>query len=113
MDDCLFCKIIAKKIPAKFEFENEALAVIQDIDPKAPTHLLVIPKRHIACVSDVTETDINLLGNLVYCAGELARKKGLEDGFRLIFNNGPQAGQTVFHVHLHLLGGRPMSWPPG
>ena len=113
MEDCLFCKILAKKIPANFEYESISLAAIHDINPQAPTHILVMPKKHIARISDVGEGDGKLLGEMVLCAKELARKRKLEEGYRLVFNNGPKAGQSVFHIHLHLLGGRLMSWPPG
>lgn len=112
-DDCLFCKIIARKIQAKFEYEDGSIVAIQDINPKAPVHLLVIPKKHIAQISQAETTDSKLFGDMVLCAKELANRKKLEEGYRLIFNNGLKAGQSVFHVHLHLLGGRTMSWPPG
>ena len=113
MSDCLFCKIVAKKIPSKIEFENDTLIAIQDINPKAPTHLLVIPKKHISKVSELAASDGPLIGELILCAKEIAHQKGIENGFRLVFNNGAEAGQTVFHIHLHLLGGRRMTWPPG
>ena len=113
MSDCLFCRIIQKQIPAKFEYENETLVVIQDINPQAPTHLLLIPKQHIAQLNDADVSDARLIGELILCAKELAQKKRITDGYRLVFNNGAKAGQSVFHVHLHLLGGRIMTWPPG
>lgn len=113
MSDCLFCKIIDRKIPAKFEYEDSSIVAIQDINPKAPTHLLVIPRKHIAQLSDAHEEDAGLVGHLILRAKELAAERKLEDGYRLILNNGPKAGQSVFHVHLHLLGGRVMTWPPG
>ena len=113
VNDCLFCRVIAKEIPAKFEYENDSLVAIQDINPKAPVHLLVIPKKHIARVSDLEEKDRLLMGELIICTKKLAAEKKLEEGFRIVFNNGPKAGQSVFHIHLHLLGGRNMTWPPG
>lgn len=113
MSECLFCKVIAKNIPSKVEFENDALLAIQDINPQAPTHVLVLPKKHIARISDVDRKDALLIGDLILCARDIAQRKGLEEGYRLVFNNGPEAGQSVFHVHLHLLGGRRLRWPPG
>ena len=113
MGDCLFCKIVGKEIPSKLEFESDSLIAFHDINPQAPTHLLVVPKKHIARVSETDSSDGALIGELVLTARDIAKKKGLENGYRLVFNNGPEAGQTVFHVHLHLLGGRRMTWPPG
>lgn len=112
-EDCIFCRVVEKKLPAQFEYEDETLVAIQDINPQAPVHLLVIPKRHIPKLNEASEADRLLLGNLIYRAKELARARRIEDGFRLVFNNGSKAGQSVFHVHLHLLGGRNMHWPPG
>lgn len=113
MNDCLFCKIIGKSIPAKIAFEDDSLVAIHDINPQAPTHLLIIPKRHIDRISHCEGSDSEIFGNLILVAKRLAQQNGIEDGFRLVFNNGTKAGQSVFHVHLHLLGGRKMSWPPG
>jgi histidine triad (HIT) family protein len=112
MSTCLFCKIITKEIPAKIEFENNSFVVIHDIHPQAPTHLLLIPKKHIAKVSDAGNSDEKLMGALLLQAQETAKQNNLQD-YRLVVNNGSEAGQTVFHIHLHLLGGRPMTWPPG
>jgi histidine triad (HIT) family protein len=112
MKDCLFCKIIEKQIPSKIECENEQFVIIQDINPQAPTHLLVIPKEHVAQISDARDEHQQLLGALVLGARNWAGHKKLE-GYRLVFNNGAEAGQTVFHIHLHLLAGRRMKWPPG
>ncbi len=112
-DDCLFCRIVSKKIPAKIEFENDSMVVIQDINPQAPVHLLLIPKKHIAEIAHMTENERVLIGDLIFRAKELARERKLEVGYRLVFNNGRKAGQSVFHVHLHLLAGRAMTWPPG
>ena len=112
-DDCIFCKIIAKQIPAKVEFENDSVIVIQDINPQAPVHLLLIPKKHIAEVANMSESDRAMIGDLIFRAKEMARERKLEEGYRLVFNNGVKAGQSVFHIHLHLLAGRVMKWPPG
>ena len=112
-DDCLFCRIISKQIPAKVEFENDSMVAIHDINPQAPVHLLLIPKKHMTEVAQIAENDRALLGDLIFRAKELARERKLEEGYRLVFNNGPKAGQSVFHVHLHLLAGRTMKWPPG
>lgn len=114
MSDCIFCKIINREIPSTIVYENEDILGFKDISPKAPHHLLFIPKKHIAKVSDSTQDDILLLGKIIYAAKEYAEQIGLsEKGYRLVFNNGEGAGQAVFHIHLHLLGGRTMSWPPG
>ena len=113
MNDCIFCQIIAKKIQAKFEYESDSLIAMQDVNPQAPVHLLIIPKKHIARISESEGTETSLLGSMILCAKELAREKQIEDGFRLVLNNGAKAGQSVFHIHLHLLGGRKMNWPPG
>jgi histidine triad (HIT) family protein len=111
---CLFCDIVAGKIPARKVHEDETTLAFHDINPQAPTHILIIPKRHITAVTDLTEGDDALLGALVRRAAELAKAQGLgERGFRLVFNCGPDAGYSVFHVHLHLLGGRVQGWPPG
>lgn len=112
MSDCLFCKIIDKKIPAKIELEERDLLAIHDINPQAPTHILVIPKTHIAKVDEIEKNQVALVGELIDAARRIAKSKNLSD-YRLVFNNGARAGQSVFHIHLHLLGGRPMHWPPG
>lgn len=113
MDDCLFCRIIAKKLPAKMAYEDDTLVAIHDINPQAPVHILVIPKRHIGRVSEAGKPEQALLGEMVLTAGRIAREQGIEKGYRLVINNGAEAGQSVFHIHLHLLGGRAMHWPPG
>jgi histidine triad (HIT) family protein len=111
---CIFCEIIAGRIPAKKAYEDDACLAFHDIQPQAPVHILVIPKRHIASLLDANEAEDALLGSLVRVARDLAREHGLgERGFRLVFNYGPEAGYSVFHVHLHLLGGRLLGWPPG
>lgn len=112
--DCLFCKIIDRKIPAQFVHEDEYAVAIQDISPQAPVHLLVIPRKHLVALSDATAQDEPLLGHLLIVAAELARERGLEaQGYRTVINDGRGAGQTVFHLHVHVLGGRPFHWPPG
>ncbi|MDP3919830.1 MAG: histidine triad nucleotide-binding protein [Candidatus Omnitrophota bacterium] len=112
MSDCLFCKISNKEIPAKVEYEDDDLIVIHDINPQAAVHILLIPKRHIDRIDALQDGDAGLMGTLLIRAKDLAQKNGWED-FRLVFNNGAAAGQTVFHIHMHLLTGRPMGWPPG
>jgi histidine triad (HIT) family protein len=112
--NCLFCKIINKEIPAKILYENDTVLAFEDVNPQAPVHILVIPKKHIATTLDVTEEDNALIGELLQVANSLAREKGVADrGFRTVMNCNSDAGQTVFHIHLHLLAGRPMNWPPG
>jgi len=114
MDDCLFCKIIARKIPAAIEYEDDSVLIFKDISPQAPVHCLAIPKRHIAGAGELKTqgTDDILAGDVLLKAAAYARSQGLTD-YRLVVNNGPQAGQTVFHLHVHLLSGRAMHWPPG
>lgn len=113
MEKTIFAKIIDREIPADIVFEDDRVLVFKDINPAAPTHVLVIPKKPIAKVEDMTEADEPLLGHMVYVATQVARDLGLEGGYRLVMNNGNEGGQTVFHIHLHVLGGRPMHWPPG
>lgn len=114
MTTCVFCRISKKEIPAKIIFEDDDCLAFEDIHPKAPVHLLVIPKRHIESLNDMGADDETLLGHLVFIAKELALERGIEKtGYRTVINTGPNAGQSVFHIHLHLLAGRPMLWPPG
>jgi histidine triad (HIT) family protein len=114
MTDCLFCKIARREIPATLVYEDERVAAFQDLDPQAPTHILLIPKRHIATLNDLSTEDDQLVGELVRRAGAIAAERGLSaGGYRTVFNTNRDAGQTVFHIHLHLLGGRAMTWPPG
>ena len=110
--DCLFCSIVAGEIPAKKIFEDSVSIAFADIHPQAPTHFLVIPKKHIASLVHAGESDKEMLGHLTLVAAELA-KKSLSKGFRIVVNTGAEGGQTVDHLHLHVLGGRPMHWPPG
>jgi len=111
MPDCLFCKIVNREIPASIVYEDESILAFNDINPQAPTHLLVVPKRHIATLNDLTPDDDRLVGEVIRRAAALARDRGI-GGFRTVFNTNREAGQTVFHIHLHLLGGRSMHWPP-
>ncbi len=114
MSDCIFCKIIAGQIPAKKVYEDELMVAIEDIAPKAPLHLLLLPKRHFSNCLDMEQQDEATVGHLLRVAGHLARERGLDQGgFRLVQNNGADAGQTVFHLHIHLLAGREFAWPPG
>ena len=114
MDDCLFCNIVAGTIPAETMYQDADVTVFKDINPAAPVHMLVIPNQHIAAINEADETDQALLGRLLLVANRIARQQGLTtDGFRYVINTGDHGGQTVFHLHLHLLGGRPLRWPPG
>ena len=112
--DCLFCKISSGEIPADIVFENESTVAFRDISPQAPTHVLIIPRKHIATINDLDSEDANLIGQLFLAAAAVARNEGIaESGYRVTMNCNADAGQTVFHLHLHLLGGRQMTWPPG
>ena len=113
MSKTLFEKIIDREIPADIIFEDELSIVIKDISPQAPTHLLIIPKKVIPKLSDSTTEDQSILGHLMLVAGQIADQLGLDETFRLVVNNGAKAGQSGFHLHLHLLSGRPLNWPPG
>ena len=111
-EDCLFCKIIQGDIPSDKLYEDDEVLVFRDIAPTAPVHFLVIPKKHISGPSAVAEEDEQLMGKLIRIGNQIAKEEGIEQ-FRLVFNNGAEAGQTVFHIHMHVLGGRSLSWPPG
>jgi histidine triad (HIT) family protein len=112
--DCLFCKIFAREIPAKEAFRDDQVVAFEDIRPVAPTHVLIIPKEHIATVHDLKPEHASMLLHLFEVANRVADERKIDrDGYRLVVNKGPQAGQTVYHLHLHLLGGRAMNWPPG
>jgi histidine triad (HIT) family protein len=114
MKDCLFCKIIAKKLPANIIYEDSDVVAFDDINPQAPVHVLVIPRKHIPTSLDVGAGDYDIIAHLCRMAGRIAQEKGIaERGFRLVMNTNPEAGQSVYHIHLHLLGGRYMHWPPG
>ncbi len=111
---CLFCKIVAKEIPADVVFENADVVAFRDIHPAAPTHILVIPREHLSGLQDAKAEHAALLGRTLASAAQVAQEQGLvRDGFRTVINTGPNAGQTVFHLHVHLLAGRALAWPPG
>jgi len=114
MEDCLFCRILDGKIPARIVHEDDRAIAFEDIHPQAPVHLLVIPRKHIASLVEAQPDDAALFGHLLLVAGQLARERGLDSkGYRSVINTGAGAGQTVFHLHVHVLGGRPFHWPPG
>jgi histidine triad (HIT) family protein len=114
MSDCLFCRLAAKEIPSDIVYEDDQVVAFRDINPQAPVHVLVIPRRHVSGLDTATEADEALLGHLSQVAARLAEQEGLaENGYRVVINNGRDAGQAVAHLHLHVLGGRKMSWPPG
>lgn len=114
MSSCLFCNVVARKVPAQILFENDFVVAFADIRPVAPTHVLVIPKKHVTGVHDATPEDVELLGRVLLAARDVAEQLGLgASGYRLVVNQGPNAGQSVLHIHCHVLGGRPMAWPPG
>ena len=114
MDSCIFCRIAAGEIPAKKVLETDEIVAFHDVSPQAPKHVLVIPRRHIGRLADVRPEDEGLMGRLLLAATDAARAAGMEhDGYRLVINNGERAGQSVFHIHLHLLSGRDFQWPPG
>lgn len=111
MSDCIFCKIIAGEIPSKKLYEDEEVVAFWDIAPQAPVHFLVVPKKHIAMPMDCTEPDDRVIGKLIRIGSDLAKENNVADGFRIIFNNGAKAGQEVFHIHMHILGGKDRPWP--
>lgn len=114
MSDCLFCKIIEGEIPSDKVYENEHIFAFRDIDPKAPTHILIIPKEHITTTNDLNESHKTIIGEIMLTAQQLAEVEGIaESGYRTVFNCNKDGGQAVYHIHLHLLGGRQMGWPPG
>ena len=114
MSDCLFCKIVNGDIPADVVFESDDAIAFRDINPQAPTHVLIIPRQHISTINDLEPDTAPLVGSLFAAAKAIAADEGLsDDGYRVVMNCGAGAGQSVFHIHLHLLGGRPMTWPPG
>jgi histidine triad (HIT) family protein len=112
--DCLFCKILNGDIPADIVYESDSAIAFRDVSPQAPTHVLVIPRKHIATINDLGEDDQEIVGSLYLAAKDIARAEGLSDeGYRAVMNCNKGAGQSVFHIHLHVLGGRALSWPPG
>ncbi|MBV9183833.1 MAG: histidine triad nucleotide-binding protein [Acidobacteria bacterium] len=113
MNDCLFCKIVRGQIPSKKVYDDEHTYAFEDIDPKAPTHVLIIPKRHIPGLKEADTSDAEIIGRCHITAAQIAQERKLEEGYRTVLNVGPAAGQSVFHMHVHLLGGRKLNWPPG
>ncbi len=114
MEDCLFCKIVEGEMDTEFVYEDEKVVVFKDINPQAPVHLLIVPRKHIATLTDLKEEDFSLVGHVYKVANQLAEEKGIAgEGFRIVSNCREKGGQTVFHIHFHLLGGRNMQWPPG
>jgi histidine triad (HIT) family protein len=114
MTDCLFCRVIAGELPASVVYENEKLVAIADVHPQAPLHVLLIPRRHVATLNDLVEADDALVGEMVRRAAAIAKEQGYSQrGYRTLFNCNREAGQSIYHLHLHLLAGRPLRWPPG
>lgn len=113
MDDCLFCRIGRKEIPSKLVYEDKEIFAFEDIHPQAPVHVLICPRKHLVSLTDAAPEDAAILGKLQLIAANIARDRKLTEGYRTVFNNGARAGQSVFHLHLHLLGGREFRWPPG
>jgi histidine triad (HIT) family protein len=113
MSDCLFCKIVAGDIPSKKVFEDDHTFAFDDLDPKAPTHVLVVPKKHIRGLKEASGEEAEIVGRCHLVAAQIAKQRGIEDGYRTVLNVGPKSGQSVFHLHVHLLGGRDLRWPPG
>ena len=113
MRDCVFCRIVRGDAPAPIIYQDEDVTAFHDLHPRAPVHILIVPNRHIAGVAEVGPEDGTLLGKLFVVARRLAEQEHIVNGYRLVVNNGPGAGQSVFHLHVHLLGGRPLGWPPG
>ena len=114
MSECLFCKIVARTIPAVFVYEDDLVVAFDDINPQAPTHTLVIPRQHVASMAELHDSDVGLLGRLMLAGNTIAKQKGIAaGGYRFVVNTGVHGGQSVFHLHLHILGGRHLAWPPG
>ncbi len=114
MSECLFCKIVERTIPAALVYEDDLVVAFDDINPQAPTHTLVIPRKHVVSIAELQELDVGLLGHLMLVGNKIAKLKGIIDsGYRFVVNTGAHGGQSVFHLHFHVLGGRHMAWPPG
>jgi len=113
MNDCLFCKIIAGEIPSKKVYEDDQVYVFEDIKPVAPTHVLIVPKRHFDGLKEAQASDAGIIGYCHLIAAQIVRERKIEDGYRIVLNVGPRSGQSVFHLHFHLIGGRDLKWPPG
>ena len=112
-DDCIFCKIGRKEIPAKHIYDDAEIFAVEDIHPQAPTHLLISPRKHLVSLNDAEDGDAGMLGRILLVAKRLASERGIGSGYRVVINNGAEAGQSVDHLHVHVLGGRAMRWPPG
>jgi histidine triad (HIT) family protein len=114
MNECIFCKIVARTIPAVLVYEDDLVVAFDDTNPQAPTHTLVIPRKHVASIAELQDSDVGLLGRLLLAGNKIAKLKGIADaGYRVVVNTGAHGGQSVFHLHLHVLGGRHLAWPPG
>jgi histidine triad (HIT) family protein len=113
MNDCIFCRIVKGEIPSKKVYEDDQTYAFEDLDPKAPTHVLIVPKKHIRGLKEAEAADAKVVGQCHLAAAKIAKERGIEDGYRTVLNVGPGAGQSVFHMHVHLLGGRKLTWPPG
>jgi histidine triad (HIT) family protein len=114
MSECIFCKIVERTIPAVLVYEDDMVVAFDDVNPQAPTHTLVIPRKHVGSITELQDSDVELLGRVMLAGNKIARLKGIADaGYRFVVNTGPHGGQRVFHLHLHVLGGRHMAWPPG
>jgi histidine triad (HIT) family protein len=113
MPDCIFCKIIRGEIPCKKVFEDDHIFAFEDLNPQGPTHVLIIPKKHIVGLKEASSEDAEIIGRCHLAAAEIARDRNIENGYRTVLNVGPGAGQSVFHLHVHLIGGRKLEWPPG
>jgi histidine triad (HIT) family protein len=113
MADCLFCRIISGEVPSKKVYEDEHIFAFEDLNPQGPTHVLIIPKKHISGLKEAAPEDAELVGLCHLAAAQIARDRSIEDGYRTVLNVGPRAGQSVFHLHVHLIGGRSLQWPPG
>jgi histidine triad (HIT) family protein len=114
MSECIFCKIVARTIPVALVYEDDMVIAFDDMNPQAPTHTLVIPRKHVASIAELQDSDVGLLGRLMLAGNKIAKLKGIADaGYRVVVNTGAHGGQSVFHLHLHVLGGRHLAWPPG
>jgi histidine triad (HIT) family protein len=111
--ECIFCKIVAGEVSSRKVYESERVYAFHDANPQAPTHILIVPREHISGMSELKDEHISLVGEMMLAARDIAQQQGIGDGYRLVVNNGRKVGQSVFHLHMHLLGGRPMRWPPG
>ena len=113
MADCLFCRIIRGEVPSKKVYEDKHIFAFEDLNPQGPTHVLIVPKKHVSGLKEAVAEDAELIGRCHLVAAQIARERSIEDGYRTVLNVGPRSGQSVFHMHLHLLGGRDLKWPPG